>query len=210
MLPMALTVAMIGFLAYQLIPMASTLQYYTFRTATVTGINELAAASKVFYIDPANANAWPADPQTLAANNYLAGFQNRNGYGYPYTFSVVGNTLNITTQVSDAVQANEVASHFAGLAVTNGNEVTVSWSVPGAEASHEALIPRDGSRDVFGQITHRAGGSAGLVLNDNDIQSVRRINSSDRVSVKNGGSGLVEADVGAIDVLTVNDIRITP
>lgn len=211
LLPVALSVAIMAALATQLVPLTSRLQAYTFRTATVAGINELAAAAKVFYVHPSNHNAWPADPETLVEGDFLAGFENRNGFGYPYEFAVVGDTLTITTQVRDPIQAREVAAHFGGLAAVDGAQVTVAWSIPGAEASHEALIPRDGSRDVYGKLVHRPGGGAGIALNDNDIESVRLINASGTVRVRSPNAlGLVDADNGAIDLLTVNDIRITP
>jgi hypothetical protein len=211
LLPVALSVAVMAALAAQLLPLSSRLQAYTFRTATVAGINELAAAAKVFYIHPDNHNAWPSDPETLVEGDYLAGFENRNGFGYPYEFQVIGDTLTIKTIVRDTIQAQEVAANFGGLAVVDGPQVSVSWSIPGAEASHEALIPRDGSRDVFGKLVHRAGGNAGIALNDNDIESVRLVNASGTLRVRNPNNlGLIDADNGAIDLLTVNDIRITP
>ncbi len=188
----ALALGVLAYVSFQLIPIAARLQFYIFRTATVSGINELAQAGKTFYVDPDNASAWPATPQTLVAGNYLAGFENRNGYGYPYTFAVTGSSLSISTQVSDDAQANNVASHFGGLATVAGSTVTVVWSAPGNDANHQALIPRDGSRDVFGDINFRAGSGADLVLNGNNIRSTE----------------LIEAEVGSIDTLTANEFRV--
>lgn len=211
MLGMSLTVLMLGYLAFQLIPLASRMQSYTFRTATVTGINELAQAARTFYVNPANSQTWPASPDVLTSSNYLPDFENRNGYGYPFSFSVIGTGLIITTQAADSVQATEIASHFGGLASVSGSDVSVTWSAPGTDANHQALVPRDGSRDVFGTITHRAGGSAGLILNGNNINSVGELDSTGSVTIRNSGStGLINADVGAIDTLTVNEFRITP
>jgi Tfp pilus assembly protein PilE len=211
MLSMSLTVMVLGYIAYQAVPLVGRMQSYTFRTATVSGINELAQAAKTFYVDPANSTSWPASPEVLSAGSYLPNFQNRNGYGYPFSFSVVGDSLVVTTEAASAEQASAVASHFGGLASLSGNEISVTWSAPGTDANHQALVPRDGSRDIFGTITHRAGGSAGLILNGNNINSVGDFDSTGTVTIRNSGStGLVNSDVGAIDTLTVNEFRITP
>jgi|SRR3989338_2370692 len=209
-LSISLGVALMAYVAMQLIPIIGRAQQYTFRTATVAGINELAQAAKTFYVDPANAGSWPGGPDVLASG-YLSGFINRNGYGYPFAFSVVDDSLIIATEVGNEAQATEVASHFGGLATALGDTVFVTWSAPGNDANHEALVPRDGSRDIFGTITHRAGGAAGLVLNGNDINSVGQLDSTGSITIRNTDlTGLINSDVGAIDVLTVNDLRITP
>lgn len=212
LLPIALTVLMIGYLSLQFVPMMGRMQFYLYRTATVTGINELASASKNYYVDASGGSpSWPATAQTLIDGGYIGNFENRNGFGYPYTFEVNLNTFIISTRASDNIQAQEVASHFGGLAVVEDETVKVSWSIPGREASYDALLPRDGSRDVFGTITHRAGGAAGLVLNGNDIDSVGQLDATGSITVRNASlTGLINSDVGAIDVLTVNDLRITP
>ena len=211
MLSISLAVVLMAYVSMQLIPIAGRMREYTFRTATVTGINELAQAAKTFYVDEVNARSWPASPEALASGTYLSMFENRNGYGYPYSFTIDGDTLIISTQAGGPDQANEIATHFGGLAAVTANVVSVAWSVPGNDANHEALVPRDGSRDIFGTITHRAGGAAGLVLNGNDIDSVGQLDSNGSVTIRNAGlTGLINSDVGAIDVLTVNDLRITP
>ncbi|MBL4571573.1 MAG: hypothetical protein JKY40_10580 [Gammaproteobacteria bacterium] len=207
----SLSLGILAYVAFQLIPIASRLQFYTYRTATVVGINELAQASKTYFVDPINVSSWPADTDTLVAGNYLAGFANRNGYGFPYSFTITGDSIVITTETPNVEQANNVASHFGGLATVTGTNVAVVWSAPGNDANHEALIPRDGSRDIFGTITHRVGSGANLDLGSNNITSVNTFDSSGSVTARNGAlTGLLSSDVGAIDVLTVNEIRITP
>lgn len=206
LLPVAMTVAIFSFISIQLIPIRQSASDYVSRTATVAGINELAAAAKASYVDPSNPNqgTWPASPQVLRANLYLAGFQNINGYGFPYSFSDSGGTFIITTTTENETQAREIASHFGGLASVSANEVSVAWSRPGYESSHDELVHRDGSRDVFGTIIHRAGGSAGIVLNGNDIDSAGTV-GADTLE-----SDLIDSDIGSINTLTVNEFRITP
>lgn len=208
---LSLAIALVTLIAYSALPRIAQYRLSIYRTATVAGLNEIAQAGKAYYADDINASTWPADVATLVANNYLGLFQNRNGYGYPYSLSVNGASLIITTQASGAVEANALSNYFGGLALVAGDMVSVSWSVPGTDTNHEALVQRDGSRDVFGTITHRAGSGANLVMSGNNITTAGAIDATTSLTVRNAGStGLVDADIGAIDVLTVNEIRITP
>lgn len=209
LLSMTMAVGLFAYLSIALVPLFGKMQLAIYKTATVSGINELAQASKNYYIDPLNGLSWPESPGALEASGYLSGFQNRNGYGYPYTFAVSGHSLSISTQVASADQALLVASHFGGLATTSEAFVTVQWSAPGNDASHQLLVARDGSRDVFGDLEFRAGGEARILLNGNDIEEAGSVEVNQSLDVRNAsGSGMISADNAIVDELTVDVLTV--
>lgn len=211
LIQMAMAVVLLAFISAQLVPVAAQARFMVYQKATVAGYNELMQATKTYYMNHLHDVAWPASPSSLVADGLLIGFQNRNGYGYPYSFAVEASTFRIQTQVANNAEALAVAAHFGGLASVTDNMVTVNMVPPGTDANHNALVARDGVRDIYGTLVFRAGSGANIRMNSNNIESLGRLDSTGSLNVRNGsGTGLINADVGAIDVLTVNEIRITP
>lgn len=211
LIQMSMAVVLLAFIATQLAPVIAQARFLVYQKATVAGYNELMQATKTYYMNHVHDTQWPVAPSDLAGDGLLIGFTNRNGYGYPYSFGVDGATFRIESAAANNAEALAVAAHFGGLATVSDNVVTVYMVPPGTDANHNSLVARDGVRDMYGTLVFRAGSGANIQMNSNNIESLGRLDSSGSLNVRNGNAtGLVNADVGAIDVLTVNEIRITP
>ncbi|MDP2129218.1 MAG: hypothetical protein Q8K97_17790 [Pseudohongiella sp.] len=211
LIQMAMAVVLLAFIATQLAPVAAQARFLVYQKATVAGYNELMQATKSYYMNHVHDVQWPVAPSSLVSDGLLIGFQNRNGYGNPYSFVVDGATLRIQSAAANHAEALAVAAHFGGLASVTDDVVTVSMVPPGTDGNHNALVARDGVRDIYGTLVFRAGSGANIQMNSNNIESLGRLDSTGSLNVRNGSAtGLINADVGAIDVLSVNEIRITP
>ena len=130
----------------------------------------------------ANAGTWPGsiDP-ALAPYLGAAAVDDLDDRGF--SVAAVGNTFTIGGDMPSEAEAEAVARAFPGTGAAGGAvnarglwPVTLTVTVPGQESAREALLPRDGSRAMFGNI-------------------VGNIN----VGVDMGG-GLIDMDGGGLDV----------
>ena len=142
---------------------------------TVRGLLEIDEALYAYRIDR---DVWPGNITEIAP--YLPGFQNLdatagtggvNGVGLPYSIAASGTGLEITTELLSESQARGVALAFPNTATIDltTNEVTIGIPVPGLESSHAALVHRDGSLAMQGD----------LDLGGNDLVNVGEVTLGD-------------------------------
>ncbi len=138
---------------------------------TAHGIRMLAELALQYHADQ---TAWPADPAEIERHFSLAGFlHNRNGFGFPYTLRPGGGgTLQIVTETDTDGQAIALRALTRPLAGGSGEEVVVTVPAPSADQIHDALLPRDGSRPMTGD----------LDLNGGDIRNAGNVNTRDLTS----------------------------
>lgn len=132
---------------------------------------------------------WPASMGDLAgyAPNLSSGM--KNGFGQPYTLAppavltdpVAPITVHTTLPSEDI--AENVVRQFYGRGTRTGTRISVEVPIPGHEPARDALLARDGTRDMDGD----------LDMDSHDLQDVggitaRTLSASSNISV--GGSTL--------------------
>ena len=201
-LELAIVLSVLTLLTIQFIPLQDELTDTRAEQYTLQGLHELANAAKAFYVETGS-SAWPADLDALLDANYLPGYSSasgrryNNGYGNPFQLGSVTNSLVITTQVADPSNAQAIASAWGPLASFDATtpeikadleEMQVTVLRPGYEVSHDALLPRDGSRPMVGS----------LDMQNNDVLDGNAIYSNSvettRVNARDSGTGLVQTD----------------
>lgn len=194
-LELAIVLSVLTLLTIQFIPLQDELTDTRAEQYTLQGLHELANAAKAFYVETGS-SAWPADLDALLDANYLPGYSSasgrryNNGYGNPFQLGSVSNSLVITTQVADPSNAQAIASAWGPLASFDATNAQVQVTVlrPGYEVSHDALLPRDGSRPMVGS----------LDMQNNDVLDGNAIYSNSvettRVNARDSGTGLVQTD----------------
>ena len=205
-----ITMQFTGRLEYELTAQAET--------ATVNDMTLLAQAQL--------SHRWEhSDWETDIARLYPA-FRNLNGVGEPYVFRDVfrdeihdgtpgkaNSPLIIETNMRSQGSARRVAQRlgsFASLAedLETGEMTLVRAEYPvplGTLATlNDEYLRRDGANDVIGSLHFRQGTQANLELQGN------RINGASRVEIKTPKhDGLLEADLGSVDILTVRHFKYT-
>jgi len=96
---------------------------------------------------------WPPDTSALTAGNYMAAAAVNGPFGGTYSVApVAGNArLRVTYDATQVKFANLISASLP-LANVTGTTVYGEVVVPGAEAAHDALLPRDGSRPMTGTL----------------------------------------------------------
>ncbi len=196
-------------LEYELITQAET--------ATVNDITQLAQAQLNYRWENRVWVPTPDDP--LLFNS----FRNVNGVGEPYDFGpppgpAPDSPLIIKTNLRTSGSALRVAQRLGSFADVfpdpDSGEMTwlrAEYAVPlyPLDTLDKEYVRRDGSNDMLGTLAFRneAGITADIDMNGNKIEDASRVTARTA-----SGDGLVNADLGAIDTLTVNNFRyvITP
>ncbi len=138
-------------------------------TATERGIVTL---SEALYNYRMIEREWPGTVGDLSIYAPTFSGGGRNGVGQPYALDPP-SPLNdprapivIETDLLDADRATRVAREFPNTGSVTGTTLRVEVPVPGHEPAREAMLPRDGTRDMDGD----------LDMDGNDIDDVATIN----------------------------------
>ena len=157
LLELLLVVAALGFIAQSYFHWKRGIAEEGIVQRTVDGFLQVDEAAYAFRID--NANTWPGIMGDLQP--YLPGLYGitpsstsagANGVGGAYSISPLASSLNIRTAMLSEDQARAVARAFPNTGTFNPGTfvVTLNIPVPGLESSHDALVHRDGSREMWG------------------------------------------------------------
>ena len=145
------------------------------RNATVATMFEVSEAAKTYYIREVDSgrctsgdvDCWPEDitvlttgtPRPVLRRSLLADRADLNGWGLPVTLSrdpAKPDLLEVSSSAPDAGGALAVAVAFGGLADFDPEDPTrinTTWTAPGTDANHVALLDRAGTREMIGPIT---------------------------------------------------------
>ena len=191
----ALVMALMSYVSTLAIPLLGDWRRAKAVSNTRHGFEQLAQAAVAYRADESQSwyGTWPATPATLVPR-YLPIFNDANGRGQPYTFSVSGTGLTISTTMNSLIEARLVASNWSSVASVTAKTVTLAIAIPGQESSHSQLLDRAGVRSVQATMEYDPG--ADIALQDNDIWGANRITATNRVTVTNAsGTALIDADV---------------
>ena len=162
---------------------------------TVDGIILIQEALYSYRLNPSHGYMWPA--QITALNPYLPNFSGggKNGIGQPYGLDLpsTGGGIVIETDMLSAEAANDVARLFPLNGAVVGTRVRVGTPVPGHEAARDAVLSRDGVKNMLGN----------LDLGGNDIDNAAELNA-DLVRAKrarliedmNRGDACIRKEIG--------------
>jgi|GEM_PF-1052288 len=216
LLELALVLSVLTILVIQFIPLNNKITETKIENYAITGLFDIAEAAKSYYADEDETwyRTWPADVATLASTGYLQGFNNGNGFGFPYTIAVDAGTggLTITTTVDNAVSARTIATNYGPLASATGSTITVGVIIPGNETSHDMLVQIEGDTMVGDLIFNDLpadGQSANIEMGDNQILNARQIDSVIFDARPGDGTGNVTADSMETDFISADDFRYT-
>jgi len=101
---------------------------------------------------------WPTSMADLSsyAPNMSAGLT--NGFGLPYTLALTAAAtdpvapISVGTELPSAEIAENVMREFYGRGTRTGTRISVEIPIPGHEPAREALLARDGTRDMDGNL----------------------------------------------------------
>lgn len=145
---------------------------------------------------------WPDDIDALLRHFSLQGnFRNRNGFGRAYALRAAADGhLEVHTRTDTPEQALALHRLTRPLSVVQGTSVTVSIPPSGNEEEHLALLPRDGSRPMLGNIDLN-----GRALHNLSVLSVAGTAS---VRIRNtAGTAHLSADSIDADAMFVETLR---
>ncbi|MDE2727419.1 MAG: hypothetical protein OXI19_05315, partial [Gemmatimonadota bacterium] len=124
---------------------------------TAEGIVLIQEALYSYRLNPDHGYTWPAAIDDLEP--YIPNFAGggRNGMGQPYSLVAVTpatptSGITIETDLLTAEAAEDVRRLFPVSGAVSGTNVRVGVPVPGHEAAREAMLPRDGLRDMEGDL----------------------------------------------------------
>lgn len=119
---------------------------------TVDGFALVDEAAYAFRLDSGTPPAWPGSMAVLSP--YLGAGTPANGVGTGYTLTATPTSLQMQTAMLSEGQARAVARAFPLNATFDPVTfaVTLEIPVPGHETSHEALLPRDGTREMLADL----------------------------------------------------------
>ena len=194
-LELVIVLSVLTLLTIQFVPLQDEYTETAAENYTTRGLYELANGAKAFYVE-SGSSAWPADLSTLLDAGFIPGYSStssrrfNNGFGNEYQLASVGDSLEITTSVADSSNAQAIASSWGPLAryEVATNQVTVTVLRPGYEISHDALLTRDGSRPMIGDLDMQDSN----VLNGDAVYS--QSIETNRVFARDDGTGLVQTD----------------
>jgi hypothetical protein len=128
-----------------------------------------------------------------------------NGFGNQYQVVTVADSVEISTVVDSIINAQAIAKEWGPLASYDAalNTVTVVALRPGYEVAHDALLARDGSRPMIGNLDMQANDlvEAGALFSE----SVE----TNRVTATNEGVGLVQSDTVETTLMSAETFRYT-
>ena len=209
LLELAIVLSVLTLLTIQLIPLQDEYNETIAEQYTSSGFQDLAHAAKTFYVQSGGVS-WPADLDTLINAGLLPGYsvgspkRFNNGFGNEYALSVVGDAIEISSVVASPVNAQSIATAWGPLASYDVATSTVTVAVlrPGHEVSHDALLPRDGSRPMIGDLDMQANN----LINGAFIYSDEVV--TDRVDATNTSeTGLVESDTVDAKLISAEDFE---
>lgn len=124
---------------------------------------------------------WPTALNDLAsyAPNLSSGLL--NGFGQPYTLTLTAAAndliapIRINTQLPTEDIAENIVREFYGRGTRTGSQISVEVPIPGHEPAREALLARDGTRDMDGD----------LDMDNFDLDDVGQINTNTLAATTN-------------------------
>lgn len=205
LIELTIVLSVLTLLALQSVQWFAAQARQNYEDINARSLSLLSQAAMGYYADNL---AWPVSPAELVTSQHLAIFRNVNTSGNPFVFTITPVTvanprpaLRISTQFDTVAEARDVEGKFGTTASVVGTTLTLGVSVPGTEISHDHLVPRDGSRDVFGDLEFNG---ANIDLGNN------RIFNAARITVTQGdNSGLVLADTVTADAMNANTFTYT-
>lgn len=157
LLSLALALAVIAALSAAYLNWKHTQNRETAAMRTAEGIALIQEALYSYRLNPDHGYAWPAAIGDLEI--YIPNFAGggRNGVGQPYSLVAVTpatptSGITIETNLLTAEAAEDVRRLFPVSGAVSGTSVRVGVPVPGHEAAREAMLPRDGLRDMEGNL----------------------------------------------------------
>ncbi len=217
-LGLILAVAITGVIAIQF---TERLEYeLTIQTETAT-VNDITQLAQVQLNHRWEKGDWEMDIDDLLRYAAVETFRNLNGVGETYDFDLTSAptldpffvpSLIITTDLRSKGSALRVAKRLGSFAKAledpddpdsrEGPWLRVEYAVPlGPLATLDAeYLRRDGREAMLGTLRFDSG--ADIDMNDNQIRNASRVTARTA-----SGIGLVNADNGAIDTLTVQNFR---
>ncbi len=180
-LELVIVLSVLTLLTIQFVPLREEYSKSVAEQYTLQGLFELSNAAKAFFVNEGN-GSWPANLNALLVAKLLPGYEAEgsrrfnNGFGKPFSVTPEGDSLQISTEVGDTVSAQTIVQEWGPLASFDAAtaRVTVVVLRPGYEVSHYALLPRDGSRPMTGDLSL---GNQNLV--DADLLFANQINALD-------------------------------
>ena len=179
---------------------------------TADGIILIQEALYGYRMDPTHGYAWPAVINDL--DPYLPHFAGggRNGVGQPYRIEPPPppvrptDGLIVATEMLTDDQAQLVARRFPLTGAAVGKTVRVGVPVPGHEEAREAVLARDGAKDMLGALDMGGNniGQAGSVDAVN-MQSTMLTVTGNEISI--GGRRLHRNDVKLLGELAALNCR---
>ncbi len=149
-------------------PVLERARLATLRTALAGQISEVAQAAKTYYMFQVDAgeadcmaereDCWPADLEEMIDADFLPEGADRGGFGLDIEVRPEDTLIIVSAAVPNIAQANLLAAAFGGIgavdaAAPGGPRVDVSWSAPGVDGEHLALLDRDATRQMTGVLT---------------------------------------------------------
>lgn len=163
---------------------------------TVDGFALVDEAAYAFRLDSGAPPAWPGSMAVLAP--YLGSGTPANGVGTGYTLTATPTSLQMQTTMLTAGQARAVARAFPANATFDATTfaVTLEIPIPGHETSHNALLPRDGTRAMLADLDF--GGFSAI--------NVDRVEATGTLR---GSRGVLTDDVTLGGTCNANEIGLT-
>ena len=157
LLSLALALAVIAALSAAYLNWKHTQNREAAAMRTAEGITLIQEALYSYRLNPDHGYAWPSAIADLEP--YIPNFAGggRNGVGQPYTLVAVTpatptSGITIATDLLTSDAAEDVRRLFPVSGAVTGTSVRVGVPVPGHEAAREAMLPRDGLRNMEGDL----------------------------------------------------------
>lgn len=214
-----------GFTLVELIvvlSIASVIAFYTmqhksksvaerFIDSTIAEISILISAQTHYYEEN---GSWATDVATLVSSGQLDSFNNRNLDGNAYTFTPSGpNTIRLVSEYVSSDTAIQIAGRFPQVNLTNSNRtIGIPIVRPGYEPSHNELVHRDGSRDVYGGLNMRTAADplnpiSNIEMGRNRINNASRISGDNIIAETPGGTGSMQTNVMSADFVSSSNFE---
>ena len=194
------------------------------RNATVATMFEVSEAAKTYYIREVDSgrctsgdvDCWPADitvltegtPPPVFRPSLLADRADLNGWGLAITLSrdpLNPDLLEVSSSAPDPGGALAVAVAFGGLADAfdpfNRERINTTWTAPGTDANHVALLDRAGTREMIGPITFDRTAWLNALAPSIDA------GGGDIVNVNELQADIVDADSVDVDTIIAGSLR---
>ena len=209
-LGLILAVAIMGVITMQF---TGRLEYELTTQAETATVNDMTLLAQAQLSHRWEHSDWETDMTRL----YPA-FRNLNGVGEPYVLrkeipDQADSPLIIETNMRSQGSARRVAQRLGSFANLAADPETGEMTLVRAKypvhlrilaTLDDEYLRRDGVHDVTGSLRFRAGAQANIELHGN------RIHGASRVEIKTPKhDGLLKADLGSVDILTVRHFKYT-